>query len=152
VDRGQRAGIDAAILRTRAVENGGLVVSTFTDQTNPTAYEVQTLIAMHVPVVFARLGRMDDLHCSNASDLRSAARTLAAQRVALEVEATYWPEEVAESASFELRRTMLDGDVLSLVESMAVCRESSDDGGNAGESVSRSDPAWLFPAHCPMRF
>jgi hypothetical protein len=142
----------ATVLRARAVENGGLHVDTFTDQTNPTAQQVQQTIIMFAPLVLARLGRLDNLGCSNSEDLRAAATAVTAQRVALEVEASYWPEEVAESASFEIRRTMLDADTLALVESLAVCRSSGDEGGGEGESVSRSDPAWAFPPHCPLRF
>jgi hypothetical protein len=142
----------ATILRARAIENGGSPVDTFTDQTNPTAQQVQQTIIMFAPLVLARLGRLDNLGCSNSEDLRAAATAVTAQRVALEVEASYWPEEVAESASFEIRRTMLDADILALVESLAVCRSSGDEGGGEGESVSRSDPAWYFNPMPPLRF
>jgi hypothetical protein len=142
----------ATILRVRAVENGGVPVDTFTDQTNPTAQQVQQTIIMFAPLVLARLGRLDNLGCGNSEDLRAAATALAAQRVALEVEASYWPEEITESASVEARRLTLDADMTGLIAALETCRSSDDDGGNAGESDSRSDPAWTFPGYKPLRF
>jgi len=142
----------AAILRARTVLTGGVPVDTFTDQTNPTAQQVQQLIILYAPLVLARLGRLDNLGCENSEDLLAAATAVAAQRVALEVEASYWPEEVGDSASVEARRLILEADISSLVASLETCRVSGDDGGNAGESDSPHDPAWLFPAHRPLRF
>lgn len=142
----------AIILRARLIENGGEPVESFTDQTNPTAQEVQQAIIMFAPLVLARLGRLDDLGCANAEDLRAAATAVAAQRVALEVEASYWPEEVSEAAGVETRRVMLDADIQGLAESIERCRASADDGGTGGESESRADPAWRFPYARPLRF
>lgn len=142
----------AAILRARAVLPGGFRGDTFTDQTTPTAQQVQDLITLYAPLVFARLGRLDDLYCANAEDLRAAATALAAQRVALEVEASYWPEEVEDAAAVEARRTMLTDDMTALGEALTMCRASADDGGDGGESTSRSDPAWRFPPPTPLRF
>lgn len=142
----------ASILRARTVELGGARVDTFTDQTAPTAQSVQQLIALHTPLVFARLGRLDNLLCTNAADMLSAARSVAAQRVALEVEASYWPEEVADAAAVEMRRALLDGDVEATATALELCRTSPGDGGDGGESTSRSDPAWIFGAYQPLRF
>lgn len=142
----------ATILRARAIENGGVPVDTFTDQTNPTAQAVQHAIVMFAPLVLARLGRLDDLHCANAEDLRAAATAVVAQRVALEVEASYWAEEVNGQASIDIRRQMLDADITGLMESLTMCRSSTDDGGDGGISESRSDPAWQYPYARPLRF
>jgi hypothetical protein len=142
----------AAILRARAVELGGFRVETFTDGTVPTAQQVQQLIGLYTPMVFAQLGRLDNLHCANGDDLRSAARALAGQRVALEVEASYWPEEIVNAASVDVRRQLLADDLAALTPAMVACRASSDDGGDGGDSTSRSDPAWSFPPACPLRF
>jgi hypothetical protein len=142
----------ATILRVRAVENGGVPVDAFTDKTNPTAQEVQQTIIMFAPLVLARLGRLDNLGCENAEDLRAAATTVAAQRVALEVEASYWSEEIGDAASVDARRAMLDTDIQGLSAAIDSCRASVDDGGTGGESESRVDPAWRFPYARPLRF
>jgi hypothetical protein len=142
----------ATILRVRAIENGASPVETFTDRTNPTAQAVQQSIIMFAPLVLARLGRLDDLGCANAEDLRAAATTVAAQRVALEVEASYWPEEIVDVASVDARRAMLDADITGLVSALEACRASVDDGGTGGESESRMDPAWRFGYSRPLRF
>lgn len=142
----------ATILRARTVEAGSTPVDTFTDGTNPTAQQVQQTIIMFAPLVLARLGRLDNLGCANSEDLRAAATAVAAQRVALEVEAAYWPEQIQDEVVIETRRAMLDADILGLVEGLAMCRASDDDGGDGGESDSRSDPAWSFPRARPLRF
>jgi hypothetical protein len=116
----------AAILRARTVELGGVRVSTFTDRTTPTAQQVQDLIALHTPLVFARLGRLDNLHCTNAGDMLQAARSVAAQRVALEVEASYWPDEVGGTAAVDTRRALLDDDMTAVGTMLAECRGSGD--------------------------
>jgi hypothetical protein len=127
-------------------------VNAFTDQTSPTAQEVQQLIALHAPLMLARLGRLDDLHCANAEDLRAAATSVIAQRVALEVEASYWPEEIADAAAVDARRTMLADDMAALEPALTACRASGDEGGDGGDSTSRSDPAWRFPPARLLRF
>jgi hypothetical protein len=142
----------AAILRARAVELGGFRVETFTDRTVPSAQQVQQLIGLYTPMVFARLGRLDSLHCANAGDLRSAARALAGQRVALEVEASYWPEEIVDAAAVDVRRTLLADDLAALVPALEACRASGDEGGDGGDSTSRSDPAWRYPLPRLLRF
>jgi hypothetical protein len=142
----------AAVLRARTVELGGFRVNAFTDQTSPTAQEVQQLIALHAPLMLARLGRLDDLHCANAEDLRAAATSVIAQRVALEVEASYWPEEIADAAAVDARRTMLADDMAALEPALTACRASGDEGGDGGDSTSRSDPAWRFPPARLLRF
>lgn len=142
----------STILYSRLVEAGGERVTSFTDQTRPTAQEVQQLIIMHAPLIFARLGRLDNLHCSNAEDLRAAATAIAAQRVALEVEAAFWPEEFGEFANPADRRAALDADVTGLVPMLEACRASVDEGGDGGESHSRTDVAWLFPPPARLRY
>jgi hypothetical protein len=142
----------ATLLRARLVEFGGVRVETFTDQTNPTAQVVQQMINLYTPLLFAEMGPLDTLTCPSGGDLRSAARTLAAQRVALELELSMWPEEVGESAlgAAEVRRASIDADVTRLVSLMEQCRAAGADDG--GDSTSRSDPAWLFPLQYRLRW
>lgn len=137
----------AAILRARLVETGGGRVEAFTADTEPTAAEVSNLVAMFAPSVLGQLGDLGDLGCTNASDLRRWARTQIAQRVAIEVELSYRPDEVgveAANATAE-RRSALDTDMTALVRAVELCREKAREGGDAGESVGRNDPAWAFP-------
>jgi hypothetical protein len=142
----------ATLLRARLVEIGGVRVESFTDQTDPSAEMVQQMINLHTPLLFAQLGSLDGLGCSTASELKAAARTLAAQRVALEVELSRWPEEIAESGSAgaDVRRASIDADVTRLADLMEACRSAG--AGDGGDSTSRSDPAWLFPTMTVLRW
>jgi hypothetical protein len=141
----------AAILRARTVELGGVRVNTFTDRTTPTAQQVQDIIALHTPLVFATLGPLGSLACTNASDLLAGARSLAAQYIALEVEASYWAEELGDSPTLDIRRTMLDTATTTLSKRVEECR-GAPAGGDGGDSVSRSDPAYTFPVWQRMVF
>lgn len=135
----------AAILRARLVELGGKRVETFTDQTEPSAQQVAQLIDLYAPMVFSRLGDLTALSCANAASLRGAARALAAERVAIEVELSYRPEEVGESAAAAaaVRQTQLGTDLTDLRADVDLCRSQSDD---TGDSAGPNDPAWFFPS------
>lgn len=140
----------ASLMFARLVEDGGFRTNNFTDNTRPTAQEVQQIIGLHTPIVFARLGSLTDLGCGDADDLRAAATTLAAQRVKIEVESAYWPEEFGEQANPEQARAMLDADVEALAGRVMSCKAESAD--NGGDSTSRNDPAWRFPPPRRIRF
>jgi hypothetical protein len=136
----------AAILRARLVELGGVRVDTFTDRTEPSAQQVAQLIDLYAPMILSRLGNLGTLTCANASALRGAARALAAERVAIEVELSYRPEEVGESAAAAatVRAAQLDTDLTNLRADVDICRSSTETGTSEG-SVSRSDAAYSFP-------
>jgi hypothetical protein len=140
----------AAIMHARLVEDGGFRVANFTDETNPTAQQVQQIIALHTPLIFARLGSLDTLACANAGDLRAAATSLAAQRVKVEVESSYWPEEFRESADPAEVRAAIEADLASLVTAVESCRAGADDETDA-DSDSRTDPAFYFPPALGLR-
>jgi hypothetical protein len=144
----------ARILRARIVLNGGVPLDDFTTATNPTRADVADVIAMHAPLVLMRTGALEDANmpCGTRDMLRSATATLIAQRAALEIEASYWPEEVGDAAALDARRAMLDADLTELVNSIDRCRTSDDDGGTGSESESRHDPAWRFGYSRPLRF
>jgi hypothetical protein len=146
----------ARILRARLIELGATPVDDFSASTEPTRTEVADLIDMHAPLVLMRTGPLGigELHCSDQDTLRSAVATIIAQRVAIEVEMSWRPEEVTESAAAanDVRRQQIDLDLEALVKAIDRCRASGDDGGTGGESESRMDPAWSFPSWRPMRF
>jgi hypothetical protein len=140
----------ALVLRARLVELGGHRVETFTSETRPTAEEVAALIGLYAPLTLTGFGDLSTLGCGGASTLRGAARALIASRVATEIEYSFRPEEVGESAAVAAaeRRAQHDADVTRLQAAVDRCREegsTSDPGaGGDGTSTGRSDPAWLF--------
>jgi hypothetical protein len=146
----------ARLLRARLVEFGAHPVRDFTAETEPTRADVADLIDMQAPLVLMRTGPVGDgeLPCSNAAMLRQAVATVIAYRVAVDIELSYVPEEVQESAAAanDIRRAQNDADLAALEQAIERCRASADDGGTGGESESRSDPAWRFGYVRPLRF
>jgi hypothetical protein len=140
------------LLHARLVEAGGLRVDHFSDDTNPTRTVVLGFINDFASLVYMRTGELDGLTCTRADAIRVAAEVLIAQRVAIEIEWAYWPEEVVESAagSAQARSDRLDADLLQLVTMVEGCRAA--DGDDGGGSTSRSDPAWLFPVQYRIRY
>jgi hypothetical protein len=141
----------ARILRARVVLLGGRHVEDFTAETDPTRAEIEALITMHAPLVLMRTGSLA-LTCTDAGMLQQAAATLIAERVAIEVELSYVPEEVQDNAAAanDLRRQQITDDIEALVTAVERCRTA--DGGSDGGSVSPNDPAWLYPVLIPLRF
>lgn len=137
----------ALILRARLVELGGGRVESFTSSTEPTSEEVASIIALYAPLMMAGLGDLDTLACSRAGSLRGAARALIAQRVATEVELSYRPEEVGQSAAAAIaeRRDSMDTDLARLITAVEACRDQGASGGDDSGSVGRADAAWSFP-------
>jgi hypothetical protein len=138
------------LLHARLVEAGGLRVDHFSTATNPTREVVLGFINDFASLVYMRTGELDGLTCERADAIRVAVEVLIAQRVAIEIEYAYWPEEVVESAagSAQARSDRLDADLLQLVAMVEGCRAV----GGGGESTSRSDPAWLFPAQYRLNY
>lgn len=78
-----------AILRSRTKDNAGNELGTFTDQTRPTGEEVGELIGTATNDVAAEVG------ADIVSARRPYAASVAALGTALQVELTYFPEQVA---------------------------------------------------------
>lgn len=133
------------MLHARLVEPGGVRVDAFSARTNPTRDVVLGLINDFASLIYMRTGALDALTCERAPAIVLAAQVLIAQRVALEIELSYWPEEVAESAAASAteRRTALETDLVALVDQSDRCR--ADSAADGGLSQSRSDPAWSYP-------
>jgi hypothetical protein len=81
----------AHLLRSRTKDSNGVEVGDWTDDTRPTAAEVQGLIDQALGPVLASVGRLDG---DEAADLRPAARHAVALGAACLVEKSYSPEQV----------------------------------------------------------
>lgn len=96
-----------AWLRARTKTRGGSEAGTFNpaiapdrDRTRPTSEEVQTLINDQFPTLAAVFGEVPDSpDPNNPNAYREAVAKLASLGVALEVELTYFPEQVATGRS-----------------------------------------------------
>lgn len=137
----------ALILRARLVELGGRRVDSFTADTEPSAEEVGALIALYGPLMLGGLGDLSGLACASASTLRGAARVLVASRVAAEIELSYRPEEVGESAAAATaeRRASLDADLTRLSAAVVECRAQGSPDPTDPTSRGPGDAAWNFP-------
>lgn len=141
----------ARMLRVRLVEPGGNRVETFTTSTSPSRATVLAMIDDFAEIVYTRTGDLDALVCERAEGIRLAAATLIAQRVAIEIELSYAPEEIGETAAaaIAVRRDEQIADLDVLVTQADQCRSA---GGGGGESSGRDDPAWRFPVSTVLRF
>jgi hypothetical protein len=137
----------ASHVRLMLREVGGTLMPNFTDQTLPTAAQVQGMIANDFPLVLIHTGDLSTLPCTTASDIRAAAKAIAAERVALQVLETYRMEEVAAGTlGVDQRRTQLNADMDALVAAVLACRGGQvtpDPGGGGGTTQT---PAWWGPA------
>jgi hypothetical protein len=142
----------ARMLRVRLVEAGGNRVETFTTNTSPSRATVLAMIDDFAELVYVRTGDLDALTCVRAEGIRLGAATLIAQRVAIEIELSYAPEEIGETAAaaIAVRREEQTADLDALVAQAEQCRSEGD--GDGGESHGRTDPAWRFPYSPVLRF
>lgn len=96
-----------AILRARTKTRGGSEAGTFnpaaaasSDQTRPTAEEVTSLIGVALEDITAAFGPdVPDAPGADVNAYRNAVKRLAALGTALQIELTYWPEQVATNRS-----------------------------------------------------
>ena len=135
-------------------ELGGDLAVNFTDETTPTAQQVQGMIADDFPLVLIRTGDLAALQCGTADDVRQAIRTVAAERVALQVLEIFLMDEVAGGQlGIDTRREALNDDLSAVVSAAAECRAGevtpedsdnpdADEGGGSGVAIA---PQWSFP-------
>jgi hypothetical protein len=145
----------AAKVRLLLRESGGALAVNFTDGTIPTAQQVQGMIAQDFPLVLIRTGDLAALDCPTSGDIRGAVKSIAAERVALQVLEVYHAEE-AEAGQYGLdrRRDALQADLEAVVSAAAECRagevvpedldnpDPDEVGGGSGVAM---DPEWSFP-------
>lgn len=131
----------AAHLRVRTKDAHGQEVGTFNADTRPTADQVEALIATGVRRVAARVGQSicEGGDVVKQAELYADARDLAALRVALQIELSYFAEQVGSSRSpYEQLKALYDESIESLRSAIAAhC------GGPAGGAIPR--PAHSFP-------
>lgn len=128
----------ARLLRARTKDDKGDEVGTFTSETRPTDEQVEEHIGAAVALVGTHLppmGTIDQVYAP-------AIAALTAYRAALQIEKSYYPEQVRSdrSAYEHLRQEYLD-DLAALVESLASAGSTS---GSAGSDAgSEWTPTFL---------
>jgi hypothetical protein len=143
----------ASRMRTMLRELGGGLAASFTDQTAPSASQVQMMIANDWPLVQVRLGSLeaDKLTCPTAGDVRAAARAIGAERVALQVLETYLIDEIGGPINLEQRWERVIAEMEAVEAAAVECRagevvpggvEPGEDGAAAGVAPA---PRWTFP-------
>ncbi len=128
--------------RTRGgVEEGGKELGTFTDQTNPTADQVESMISYATSSVASRIGLSP---CTDA--LTARARGMAALYTAMLIELSYFPEQVGSDRSpYEKYKELYDQGMEALTEAIA----ENCDGGGDGLSVGGDGPVPSSSFPCP---
>lgn len=126
-----------AILRARTKDTMGNELGTFTSATRPTYADVLPLIAFASRRVTAKLDT--DI----PESLWKSASSAIALRTAMQIELTYWPEQLLSPRSaYQQLRDLYDEELADLL--LAVQRETSEDstGVDAGTGLS---PSWYYP-------
>lgn len=135
-----------ALLRARTQDSHDDELGTFTDDTRPTAEEVQIIIAQATSIVLGRTGKMDSppMTCDTAPDLRTNAQTAITMLAVMLVELSYFPEQVrSDRSAFEDYRSLWNDTMTALIDAAAECRGGEvipDDGGSYNPG-----PSWAFP-------
>lgn len=121
----------ARLIRARTKDDVGDEVGTFTEDTRPTADQVEDHITTALALVGTRLPPPERLDAV----FGSAVAALVAYRAALQIEKSYFPEQVRSdrSAYEQLRQEYLD-DLAALTEAIA-------EAGGGGASATKSG-AW----------
>jgi hypothetical protein len=128
----------AALLRARTKDTEGREVGTFTDETRPTADQVETHIDAALGLVSVRLPlTVGDIY-------QSAVRSLVAYRAALRIEKSYFPEQIRSDRSpyQELREEYLD-DLNALTEALSGASGDSGYGTEGHRAHSEWTPTFL---------
>lgn len=125
----------AALMHEFVQREGGHLEITFTDETNPTAGQVQDIIDMQAPMVSIEFGDLTDaaLVCAQADDVRAAVKTLFAQRVAAVVGLSYRPQDtVGGDTPEEFWRRIVEIDSEKIEAAASECRAGEIQPGDAG--------------------
>jgi hypothetical protein len=108
-----------ALLRARTVDDTEQEVGTFNDTTRPTEAQVLSLIAMNSAVVGTRLGATEETDLCT-EELKGSATEMAALRTAMQIELSYFPEQVAGNKSpYDRFKELYDEGMTSLSERVA---------------------------------
>jgi hypothetical protein len=139
-----------AILRARTQDDHDDELGTFTDDTRPTADEVNKLIAQAGLPVYTATGRLDDLTCSMKDQVQESAKYWVAMLTAMLIELTYFPEQVrSDRSAYAFYKEMWDDEITgfsSLIDAVKECREGELEPDTPGEEGGTPpDPSWAFP-------
>jgi hypothetical protein len=126
----------ARLLRARTKDDQGQEVGTFTASTRPTADQVEAHIDAAVGLLATRIPPADKI----PEALWPAARNLAAYRAALQIEKSYFPEQVrADRSAYQHLREEYNDDLAALLQAIAETGAGAA-GHRAGSELT---PTWL---------
>lgn len=126
----------AARIRARTRTPGGGEVGTFNDETIPTAAEVQPLIDLALADVAALIGTEIPEGDDEDANPRLAAKNLVSLWAAMQIEMSFWPEQVSSGSSQYATLKEQYDQMLPAVKAMiddlrAASGDASDDMGEA---------------------
>lgn len=131
-----------AQLRARTVDNVGNELGTFTDATRPTFDEVSQLIQQAIGEALVEHGDPDVPEDVDPTQLYAAMKREVILTTAMEIELSYFPEQVAANRSpYEALR--LQRDRQQVLVGKAVQELQS--GGKVGEGDDARLPQWNYP-------
>ena len=103
----------AALIRARTKDPDGRELGAFTDRTRPTAGQVDELVSMAAQAVHARIG------WTIPDDRQEEARRLIALRAALNIELSYFPEQVTSGRSaYEPLKELYDEGIAAMLDAL----------------------------------
>jgi hypothetical protein len=129
-----------ALLPKRTKDSNGTNQGTFTELTEPTEAQVETIISLATGHLASRLGTREDLALPQ---LTSRARGVTALYAAMLVELTFFPEQVGTNRSpYPQLKELFDEGTKALLEAVAEAGDGGDGDaiGGAGQMPSSSFP------------
>ena len=116
----------ATLLRARTKDNAGAETGAFDETTRPTGDEVDAFITTATATIVARTGPVPEEYLAAAK-----------HRVALQVELTYFPEQIGtDRSAFAEYKTMLDEDTAALIRTLT--SSPAGQGAKAYSTMSRT--------------
>lgn len=128
----------AAYIPRRFREPGGTYSAVPTALTSPTAAQVTRIITDQEALVLAATGNLSALSCGGGeTNVWAAAAGVVAQRAAIVVERSFWPEEIADNRDIAAEwRTIVESDQAAVVQAARECAAGEiEPGGDEGSPV-----------------
>ena len=129
----------ASLLRARTKDAEGREVGTFTEETRPTADQVEVSIGNAVSLLAPRWPLILD------ESFHPAVKALTAYRAAMQIEKSYFPEQVRSDRSpYDQLREEYQDDLAALMDALGA--GDGDGGGSARDKAASSEwtPTFLF--------
>lgn len=131
-----------AVSRTRTVDNMGVEQGTFTDETRPTGDQVTDLISQAMAEVRLEHGDPDRNDNRDPTQVYDAFKREVILTTAMQIELTYFPEQVAANRSpYEALRIQRDRQQVLVGKALGELASS----GEVGESDDAKMPVWNMP-------